>query len=148
MICVSKSVPGQRVDINGGFLSLQGSCTAHLMHHRVPGLRLETAPCPIFGPMWASRSLTIQIFYLVSHPYSFLLHCPCPPCLSMILYYTIDAHASVPNGRMALLGADYDLTWQLPTIATRWFLHPRVLDCFTLFHRFSCGRRVSLYLQI
>jgi hypothetical protein len=37
----------------------QGSCTAHLMHCHVLGLRLETAPHPIFGPLWASCSLTI-----------------------------------------------------------------------------------------
>src|SRR6267154_3546363 len=30
--------------------------TAHLMHHRIPGLRLETAPYPIFGPPCGLRA--------------------------------------------------------------------------------------------
>ena len=41
-------------------LPRQGLCTAHLMRRYAPGLRLETAPYPIFEP---PRGLRAHLLY-------------------------------------------------------------------------------------
>ena len=45
-------------------LSYSGSCTAHLVQYHFPGVRLETAPHPIFG---ARRGLRAHVLYKPSY---------------------------------------------------------------------------------
>ena len=59
-------------DGSGGFLPHPVSCTAQLMHHYFPGLRLETAPHPIFGPLRGPRARLLSMFH-VYYSYSFYL---------------------------------------------------------------------------
>jgi hypothetical protein len=72
---------GGRLDLVG-FLSCRGSCTAHLMHRCVPGLRLEMAPYPSFGP--PLTYCTIPILFLSPTLFSLLL--------SLSQYDMIDSH--------------------------------------------------------
>ena len=57
---------------SGGFLPHPVSCTAQLMHHYFPGLRLETAPYPIFGPLCGPRAHLLSMFH-VYYSYVFYL---------------------------------------------------------------------------
>jgi hypothetical protein len=86
----------------GGFLLYRGLCTAHLVHHRIPGLHLETAPYPIFGPPvgFMLTYCTLAVFHVSSLILPFFPIMSLSPCLSMILYYTFDSCMSPPNGHV------------------------------------------------
>ena len=51
-------------DVDWWNLSYPGSCTAHLVQYHFPGVRLETAPHPIFG---ARRGLRAHLLYKPSY---------------------------------------------------------------------------------
>jgi hypothetical protein len=116
------------------------------MHHNFPGLRLETAPHPIFGPLRGPRAHLRYMFHVYySYPFYLLIS----PCLSTILDYRIDSAASPLNGRVTF--QVHDLWPQMCTrltftIANATAITPSranaYLLCSTSF--LSHGRRVSL----
>jgi hypothetical protein len=125
----------------------------HTWHTTIPGLRLEMAPHPIFGPLRGPCARLLYHSSLMSRSYSLSLFIVLLSlCLSMIPHYTIDPCASPPEWTHDPLGAQASRSrpYKAPSYNSKRggpcpLLCSFLLSCLTLF--LSWTMRLT-YLQL